>query len=428
MKALPSFFLVITLEILSLAAFAADALPLAIGEQKSIPVERGIRFSVGNPEVIQVKATQLEGGQAILLIKGKSQGYSDLVLIGGMAVKQELAFRVVTKRQIAVAQGSQGLFTGLKIEPQGEGWLLRGKSKSLEEWNLSQAMLNQAKGKVESVAHLHPLDRLRAEGRIRRLLREAGLREVTVRSAGNIVLISGFAASVPEKDFAEALARQVIKNVKSQITVPVEQGARLRFHAKILEIVRSGAQAIGLDWSNGVPSAVKIGAVTKGSFNLEAGLKLLQMEGHARVLSQPELLLNEKGVAELKVGGEIPVSLKTKNAASVQWKPYGLSLRLELPGVSQELARTRITVEISSLDRATAMDGIPGIHLSRMDTQVDMEIGKPVLLSGLMERRENGATEGLPFLGDIPVLGELFRSRDFQENRSELVIFLEARR
>jgi pilus assembly protein CpaC len=352
------------------------------------------------------------------------------VLIGSKEIKRALAFRVFNKRQFAVSKTGQSLFTdSLKFEPQGDGWLLRGKAKNLDDWNLGQALLNQSKGKVENLSRLHPLERVRAESRIRGLLREAGMKEVEVRSAGNIILLSGFASSLPEKEFAEALAGQVFKNVRSQITVPIEQGARLRFHAKILEIVRSEATNIGLDWSQGVPGAILVGkGITKGNFSLEAGLKLLQMEGNARVLSQPELLLNEKGVAQLNVGGEIPVALKTKNSASVQWKPYGLSLRLELPGVSRNLARTRITVEISSLDKTLMVEGIPGLRVSKMDTQVDMEIGKPVLLSGLMERRENSGHSGLPFLGDIPVLGELFRSRDFQENRSELVIFLEAER
>jgi pilus assembly protein CpaC len=413
-------------------ASAADALPLAIGEQRSFPIEPGLRFSVGNPEVIQVKATQLEGGKSLLLVKGKSQGYSDLVLIGEKAIQKNLAFRVFTKKQAAIAQDGKTAFargSGLALEPRGDGWILRGKTQSVSDWNVAQAMASQAKGKVENLAFLHPLERLRAESRIRRLLRGAGLAEVEVRSAGNMVVLSGFAGSAQEKELAEALGRQVIRNLRSDISVPIEKGSRLRFHARIMEILRSEGQAIGLNWNDVIPSALTVTkALTKVNFSLEASLKLLEREGHARILSQPELLLNEKGTAELKVGGEIPISSHSKNYAGVQWKPYGLTLRLELPGVSRDLARAKITVEISSLDMATASEGIPGLRLSRMETQVDMQLGKPILLSGLTEKRENNAAAGLPFLGRIPILGELFKSRDYQENRSELVILLEAAR
>ncbi|MGE3261576.1 MAG: hypothetical protein AB7K68_07345 [Bacteriovoracia bacterium] len=411
-------------------AFAADALPLAIGEQKSFPVPAGLRFSVGNPEVIQVKATQLADGQALLIVKGKSQGYSDLVFIGDKDLKRNLAFRVFTKKQAAITQDGRSALSagsGLALEPQGDGWLLRGKTRSMDDWNVAQAMLSQAKGKAAVLASLHPLERIRAESRIRRLLRSSGLQEIEVKSAGSLVVLTGFAASAQEKEFAEALGRQVVQSLRSEVKVPFESGARIRFHAKILEILRTDGMALGLNWNEGIPSALMVSkGFTKANFSLEAGLKLLEKRGHARVLSQPELLLNEKGIAELKVGGEIPIPTHSKNSASVEWKPYGLTLRLELPGVSKRLARAKITVEISTLDPTTGNEGIPGIRLSRMETQVDMALGRPVLLSGLMERRESDLQAGLPFLGRIPILGELFKSRDFQENRSELVILLEA--
>ncbi|MGZ3694981.1 MAG: hypothetical protein ACXWQO_12540 [Bdellovibrionota bacterium] len=412
------------------SALAADTLSLAIGEQQSFPVEPGLRFSVGNPEVIQVKATQLENGQALLIVKGKSQGYSDLVFIGAKSVNKSLSFRVFTKKQAAIAHDGKSALapkSGLAFEPQGDGWLLKGQSHSLEDWNVAQAMVSQSKGKATILATMHPLERLRAESRIRKLLRSAGLTEIDVKSAGSQVLLTGFAATTQEKEFAEALGHQVLQSLRSEVTVPFERGARLRFHAKIMEVLRSEGMALGLNWNEGIPSALIVSkGFTATNFSLEAGLKLLEKQGHARVLSQPELLLNEKGVAELKVGGEIPISTHTRNTANVEWKPYGLTLRLELPGVSRNLARAKITVEISSLDQATANEGIPGLRFSRMETQVDMVLGKPVLLSGLMEKRESDTQAGLPFLGRIPILGELFKSRDFQENRSELVILIEA--
>lgn len=418
--------------IFSSFSHGSEVIPLAIGEQKSIPVEAGVRFSVGNPEVIQVKPTQVEGGGAILLIKGKSQGYSDVVFIGAKDMKKSLAFRVFTKKQAAVAEDGKSILapgSGLSFQPQGEGWILRGKARSMDDWNMAQAVVRQTRGRAEVLANLHPLERIRAESRIRRMLRAAGLREIGVKSAGNMVLLTGFARNLHEKEFAEALGRQVVSSLRSEVTVPFEGGARLRFQARIMEVLRNDSMQLGLNWSEGVPSALVVAKnFTKAGFSLEAGLKLLEKRGKAKVLSQPQLLLNEKGIAELKVGGEIPIPTHSKNSSHVEWKPYGLTLRLELPGVSRDLARAKITVEISSLDASTGQDGIPGLRMSRMETQVDMELGKPVLLSGLTERRDSELQAGLPFLGRIPILGELFRSRDYQENRSELVILLEAAR
>ena len=410
---------------------AENARTLSLGEQASLSVEPGTRFSVGNSEVIQVKSTQLPGGRSLLLVKGKSQGYSDLILLADSGERTSLAFRVVSKRQGALAKDGQSLLAvpeGVKLQPSGDGWVARGQARDLDDWNVVKAMEDQGKGRVQNLLRLHPLERLRAESRIRTLLKAGGLEGIGVRSAGNTLLLTGDARSQAEKELAEDLGRQVVKSVRSEIRVPFERGGRLRFRAKILELLKGSGASLGLQWQEGVPAALQVGTGTlKANLALEAALRLMEKKGQARLLSQPELLLNEKGVAELKVGGEIPIQLQTRNFSSVQWKPYGLLLRLELPGVSRGHARARITVEITSLDPANGAPGVPAMRVSRMDTQVDMEVGKAVLLSGLMENRESRNLSGIPLLADIPVLGELFRSRDFQKSRSELVILIEAR-
>lgn len=245
---------------------------------------------------------------------------------------------------------------------------------------------------------------------------------------GSTIILRGDVIDSLEKELAEKLAMEVFRGVRSHLRVPFESARSLRFHAKILELLNSDARTLGLDWGGTVPGALQLGKhLTKLNFQFDAVLKMLEKRGKARVLSQPQLLLNEKGVAELKVGGEIPVPLKGRSYSAVQWKPYGLFLRLEVPGAGRTKARAKISVEISGLDPSTGIEGIPGMRVSRLETTADMEQGKPVLLSGLMENRNAEKISIFPFLGDIPILGELFRSRDFQRNRSELVIWLEAR-
>ncbi len=369
-------------------ARADNAHLLVVGEQASVAVEPGTRFSVGNGDVIQVRTTQVAGGHSLLLVKGKSQGYSDLILLEAEGGKHTLAFRVVSKKEAYLTQGLRG--------PQ-------------------------------TPPRLHPLERVRAESRIRRLLLEAGLNGIDVRSMGGVVLLYGDAGTVADKDLAETLAREILRDVRSQVRVPFERGSRLRFHAKILEVLREGVQSLGLKWADEVPNALQVGTGGVGvNLALDAALRLLERRGQARLLAQPQILLNERGAAELQVGGEIPIPVHTRFFSAVQWKQYGLLLHLDLPGVSRDLARAHIVVEISTLDPANGADGVPAMRLSKMDTDVDLRVGSSVLLSGLLESRQSRSTSGLPFLSHIPVLGELFRSHDYQENRSELVIVLEA--
>ena len=403
-----------------------------MGEQKTVPIELDTKFSVGNPEVIQVKVTRLNGGSAILLVKGKSQGFSDLILFGNGPLHQSRSFRVVAKKQGAMADDGRHIFppnSGVQMQPQGDGWLLKGQAKNLESWNNAKSWEHQSKGKVQSILKIHPMERLKAEQKITKLLQQAGFRKLEVKGVGNAILLQGDITSTQDKEFAESLAHEVFFNVRSQIRVPFERASNLRVHAKILELIHTNNRSLGIEWGQEVPGALHIGnLIGKANFQLDATLKIMEKTGQARLLAQPQLVLNEKGIAELKVGGEIPIHVKSRAFSGVQWKEYGLRLRIEVPGATRSLARSKITVDISGLDPNTGSDGVPGIRSSRMETEADLFLGKPVMLSGLMENRRREVTNAVPGLGSIPILGLLFQSKEFQENKSELVIILEARK
>ena len=368
---------------------AGDTQTLAVGEQASLPVEAGTRFSIGNGEVIQVGSTQIPGGRSLLIVKGKSQGYSDLILLDAQGGKRSLSFRVVSRRAAAIADHGETVFspppacvfsrTGTAGSPAGALRISRtgtrkelSKDRGRGKCRASPASSARAReGREPYPAPLHGKRRLERLG---------------VKSAGSTVLVFGDASSAGEKELAESLAVEVLRDARSQIRVPFEKGARLRFHARILEVLAEGARSLGLRWSEEVPGAVQLSnGFSKASFALDAALRLLEKKGQARLLAQPQLLLNEKGTAELQVGGEIPIPVHTRFFSAVQWKQYGLALHLELPGVSRDLARAHIVVEISTLDPANGADGVPAVRLSKMDTQVDMTIGKSVLLSGLLK-------------------------------------------
>ncbi len=409
----------------------ADTIILAIGEQKQIDLPAGARFSLGNPEVLQAKLMPLSNGKGgAILVKGKSQGYSDLWIFEPEGKSKSLEFRVVSKKQASLVGDGERLVPqlgqDLKIEPLAGGWVATGKARRLSDWNRLQAIESQGKAAFQGLAELHPLERLKAESKIQRLFRQANLHHLSVRGVGNTILLEGGCASKEEKQFAEELARQVFRPVRSFLDVPFENGKTLRYRAKILEIGKSSAHELGIRWDQGIPTAIEWGkGGTRGNFSWSSALKFLEQTGQVKVLSQPELLLNEKGVAELKVGGEIPISLVAKESASVQWKSYGLHLRLEVPGSSKQKSRTKIGMELSSLDPANGVDSIPGIRISKMETVVDLKYGRPVILSGLMDHRQVRSVHQMPWLAEIPILGSLFQSENFRTNKSELMIALE---
>lgn len=412
------------------AAGLTETTELSLGEQTQLSINAGARYSVGNPEILSVRSTQLADGKSVLLVRAKAQGYSDLLLIEPKGGNKKQLFHVVSKKQGAVLKDVHAALShvkGLELTPQGDKWIAQGYVRSLSDFNLLQTYVANGSGKIIDRTRLDPMVRATAEVQIQRLFRQAGLGHFTVHGIGSQLWLEGAAGSKEEKEIAEALAHEVFASTRSGLRLAFEIRDILRFHVQILEMVKSKHSNKGLEWGDQIPSIVQMHQqFIKGAFSIEATLQMLEQKGLVKILSKPEIALNSEGVAELKVGGEIPIALRSMHFAGVQWKPYGLTLRLETPGVARELARTNVTVEISTLDHANASEGIPATKLNRMQTVVDLSLGKTIFLSGLMQNSSGESSKELPGLSAIPIFGELFKSKEYQEQRSELVMAITA--
>lgn len=410
-------------------ALAEETHILMLGEQKSVPIAAGTKFSVGNPEVIQVKNVRMEDGGSILVVRGKRRGFSDLVLLEGNT-SRSLGFRVVSKQNAAAVRdvrSALGSGAGLELLPSGEQWVVRGEAQSVEDHNLLEAFGKPQGSGVIKLARLNPTARALAEERIRLQLASAGLSMIRVRGAGSRIWLEGTVKAAADAELALALAREVFQAAESRIRAPFESDDVIRFKVRMLELTKTSNDTIGMLWSTAVPGIISIHQkLMKGNLSLDATLNMLARRGFARVLSEPAITVNAKGVAELRVGGEIPIPVRTRSQQNVVWKPYGLGLRIEVPGSAGSLVRTKLAVEVSSLDMATAVEGIPALKMNKMETVVDLRTERTIFLSGLIQSDAGENESALPWLGKLPVLGALFRSRDFLERKTELVIAITA--
>jgi Flp pilus assembly secretin CpaC len=400
---------------------------LALGEQKTLPLSPSSRFSVGNPEVIQVKAIQAGGGAGRLLVKAKAQGYSDLLLIDGAGKETALRFRVVNKKQALIAQeiGTDG---GASIQPLGSLVQTKGLIKDLQQWKKIQFLTLGKERTVFSGAQLHPEAKIKAMASVQQILRETGnASHISARFVGDQLVLRGDAGSLEEKKLVESAVTKVLGGVISHIKVPFERERTFYVQARVVELLKGEARELGFDWTENESPNLKLAPrFFKLGLGWHAELKALEKKGAARLLAEPKLTVNEKGPASLLVGGEIPLPFRNRSSSGVQWKEYGLLLSLQNQGFSQGRLRTKVKLENSSLQGEFSREGgPPAIRKSSMETQVDLSLDRALMLSGLMEARSRQQVEGLPFLKDLPILGALFSSEDFQESRSELAIFLQ---
>ncbi|NYT61216.1 pilus assembly protein N-terminal domain-containing protein [Alcaligenaceae bacterium] len=158
---------------------------------------------------------------------------------------------------------------------------------------------------------------------------------------------------------------------------------------------------------------------------LSARINAMAQTGMAAVLAQPQLLARSGATAEFLAGGEVPYSTVDANGnANTVFKPYGVSLRITPQIERNGAVRSRIEVEVSSVDASFSVPNGPSLKTRRASTEFNVRSGQTLVLAGFLSRDDSRNVDKVPGLGDIPVLGRLFKSTRFQRNETELAIFV----
>ncbi len=150
--------------------------------------------------------------------------------------------------------------------------------------------------------------------------------------------------------------------------------------------------------------------------------------GDATFLAEPRLTTKSGGSAKFLAGGEVPIPVANGfGNVSVQFKPYGVKLEVSpLVGESGAINLSVLT-ELSAVDADLSVGDLPAFLTRRTDTQVNLMPNETLVVSGLFDGSTSRTLEKVPGIGDVPVLGELFRSRRFRRNETDLVILLTPR-
>jgi pilus assembly protein CpaC len=153
-------------------------------------------------------------------------------------------------------------------------------------------------------------------------------------------------------------------------------------------------------------------------------INVLESNGAALTLTNPRLSARSGGKANLTVGGEVPVVTSSVSGQSVTYKDYGILLEVEPTLDQYDNITARISIEVSSLDLSNAVDGQPAFKKRSSTNDIKLMPGETLALAGLIQKDEQLAYSGIKWLADIPVLGNLFRSKSFTEGKTELVILI----
>jgi Flp pilus assembly secretin CpaC len=341
---------------------ASETIRIRPGFQRILERPGVSRLSVGNPEILEAQPLPRDGG---ILVVGKKEGETDLVL-------WEKGARTVWHVEVGPGRGSVA-----------------------ED---ARAFAGAFPG-------------------------------VTVVEAGGSVILSGPVSTSQDKAVIEAYAR-AHPGVHLRLSLPEEKKTLLLYDLKIIEISRGETAQLGIRWPDSLSAKVTFAAGTgnAGSFSMgtdfEVRLNLLMANGKARILSNPRLACESGGEAQFLAGGEIPIVIITPETRTVEWKTYGIILKIQPTMAEGGKIRTQVNAEVSAVDHGSGTSEVPGFLTRRVSTLFSTPPGETVMLSGLVKSDMAKDVAKVPLLGQIPVIGELFKSRNFRENRTELAIFI----
>lgn len=167
-----------------------------------------------------------------------------------------------------------------------------------------------------------------------------------------------------------------------------------------------------------------------GTKNLLALIDLEEQSGRARTLAEPNLLAGNRDTATFLAGGELPIPIVQpgtgQTTISVAYKEFGVRLRFVAEILSDSLVKLSVRPEVSSLDYVNGITvsgfRVPAFRTRRVETTVDVRRDQSMIISGLFNNDQELIKRGIPFLKDIPILGDLFSSTSWQNNESELLV------
>lgn len=285
--------------------------------------------------------------------------------------------------------------------------------------------------------------------------RELPKDHILVTGLGTGLLLSGEVPGVSDAIRAQAIAeRYAPKQVTSELVIAASQ--QIMLEVRILEANRLAMKEFGINLdiegsragllSNGhVPVPPDNGSIVSGLYDkqtpfgrlgistnigptrIDILLDAMEDKGLLRTLARPNLAAISGEEASFLAGGEYPYKVTTGlGTESTEFKPFGVQLKFTPTVEANGQIRLKVAPEVSALDLNTGTD-VPGLTVRRTSTTIELRDGETFAIAGLFQQDYVNNAKQVPGLGDIPVLGALFKSSRWQRKETELVVLVTPR-
>ncbi|WP_367598384.1 type IV pilus secretin PilQ [Pseudomonas fulva] len=234
-----------------------------------------------------------------------------------------------------------------------------------------------------------------------------------------------------------------IRQLIAQLDVPVRQVA---IEARIVEANVDYQKGLGVRWGRnlysdaprpgkdlfvdmGIERGSSLGiGLLRGDVLLDLELSAMEKSGEGEIISQPKVVTADKETARILKGTEVPYQQSNKNGATtVSFREASLSLEVTPQITPDDSVVMTVRVTKDEPDYVNALNDVPPIRKNEVNAKVRVENGQTIVIGGVYSTTQNNVVDKVPFLGDLPYVGRLFRRDVLQEKKSELLVFLTPR-
>lgn len=278
--------------------------------------------------------------------------------------------------------------------------------------------------------------------------------KVHVTSANGKLLLTGWTSDAIALEKAVAIANQYAPNaVTNQMTVAGSQQVLLE--VRFIEASRDASRNLGVSWDvasreagsflalTNLPTNIGLGAfpstvlpfgsmvarLLNGGMTADAIVQALEERGMARRLAEPNLVALSGDTASFLAGGEFPFPIaRQDDTITIEFKKFGVGLAFTPTVLSSGIINLKIEPEVSEIDPNNTLvvndTTIPGLVTRRAKTTVELRDGQSFAIAGLLQSNHTKSARQLPWIGQVPVLGSLFRSASYEKQETDLVIIV----
>jgi pilus assembly protein CpaC len=289
--------------------------------------------------------------------------------------------------------------------------------------------------------------------------------DIRLSQANGSVVMSGSVSDLKTGAQAQSVVEAAGFKAVNMLASPVKNMAQVQLQVRVAEVSRNRMKDLGTSYtyqgspggggyinSGQGPSALNnppaspLGGIISGALsssalnmlvmggNSLAMIRMLQTQGSLRELAEPNLIAMDGQEASFLAGGEFPVPIvqggSDRSNVTIIFKEYGVRLNFKPTIIDEDHIRLELEPEVSTIDfgNGVKFDGflIPALKTRRAKTGVELRDGQSFALGGLLDNSEIKSLSQVPVLGDIPVIGALFKSKSFQKNETELMFIVTA--